>query len=154
LSYIIILHKITFWLYNCYILHFEVVFLFCLVVFGTWYITKGVNKALHLIFILSSSIYFHVICIFLVQRNNVYVKVVFTVTVMQSNSSKEAIKGGKGDKATGNKSPAKGGKAAGAGAQKKGQEASPKTESILKKRGELEQEIKFISKLLVLFFVA
>jgi hypothetical protein len=61
-------------------------------------------------------------------------------------AGKEASKGGKGDKNAGNKSPVKGGKAAG-GAQKKGQDqTSPKVESKLKKRGDVDPDAKFISK--------
>lgn len=72
--------------------------------------------------------------------------------IFQSTSSKELTKGGKGDKNAGNKSPAKGAK--GAGAQKKGhEEESPKTESKLKKRGEDELDIKFISKILTLLLI-
>ena len=60
----------------------------------------------------------------------------------------EVTKGGKGDKRSGKKSPTKGAKgAAGGVAQKKEKEESVKTESKLKKRGEAEAEVVFISKI-------
>lgn len=68
------------------------------------------------------------------------------IIAFQASSSKEASRGGKGEKTAGNKSPVKGGKAAG-GAQKKGlDQTSPKLESKLKKRGEIDLDAKFISK--------